>query len=82
MENGKESAESYILRRLGIYEYPYLKGDFNMDLIAYCYNFESGSKEPLIEPWTLNATIKKALPNSFANEGIITIGMHLSLNQY
>lgn len=50
IESGKECAESFILRRLGIYEDPYLKADFNIDIQAKYFNYESGVSEPFIEP--------------------------------
>ena len=52
MENGKESAATFILRRLGLYEDPYLKADLVLSLQAYNFNFDSGVSEPCIEPWS------------------------------
>jgi len=74
IENGVEDAESYILRRLGIYEFPYMDGKFTLNLCANYYNYESGSEEPLLEDWNLRADVRKAIPNSFDKEGVISIG--------
>ena len=52
IENGKESASSFILRKLGYYEDPYIKGNVVLSLQAYNFNSESGVSEPFIEPWS------------------------------
>lgn len=80
MENGTEDAKSFILRRMGIYEFPFMKGDFKLNAVAKYYNYESGADEPLIESWGLKASIKKVLPNGFDKEGMISIGNPKLLN--
>ena len=73
METGAESAKSYILRRLGIYEFPFMEGKFSLNVVANYYNYEAAVYEPLIETWDLKAKIRKTLPNGFDKEGIITV---------
>jgi hypothetical protein len=79
MENGMEDASSYILRKFGIYEYPYLEGKFAINASSKYYNFESGAEEPFIENWELSGTLRKAQANSFSKEGIISLSNPLLL---
>ena len=80
IEDGKESAASFMLRKLGYYEDPYIKGDLVLDLKAYNFNFESGVSEPFIEPWSLKLNIKKVFRYGFDLEGIYTLESNKSLN--
>ena len=74
LEMGQEDPVSFILRRLGIYTLPYLDGVLSLNLEAYSYNFESGAREPLVEPWEMRMRLRKALPSNFATEGQISLG--------
>jgi len=74
LEMGQEDPVSFILRRLGIYTLPYLDGVLSLNLEAYSYNFESGAREPLVEPWEMKMRLRKALPSNFVTEGQISLG--------
>ena len=56
-ETGEDDAASYILKFIGISEHPYYKAEAGLILEANYFNMESGSYEPIIEPFSCNAII-------------------------
>ena len=75
LENGKESAKSYILRKMGIYEYPTIQGNLSVKLKSTFHNYESGSDEPLIESWCLHASIKESLTEIKIDKEYVNINL-------
>ena len=58
-ETGQDDVVVFLLRKMGIYQYPVLKLQAELHLLARYFNLENGAYEPLIEPWDLEATIKQ-----------------------
>lgn len=56
-ETGEDDAKNFILKKMGISQYPHMKLDAALILESNYFNIDSGSYEPLIEPWTFNAMI-------------------------
>ncbi|CAI2359786.1 unnamed protein product [Moneuplotes crassus] len=56
-ESGEDDAVNFILKKMGISKFPAMKVDAALLFEANYYNLDSGSYEPLIEPWTFNAMI-------------------------
>lgn len=56
-ETGADDAASFILKKMGISKHPYMKLEAGLLLESNYFNIDSGSYEPLIEPWTFSTTI-------------------------
>ena len=63
-ETGEDDAVNFILKKMGISRHPYTKLDSALLLESSYFNMDSGSYEPLIEPWTMNAMMLKKTKNS------------------
>jgi predicted DNA-binding protein (UPF0251 family) len=58
-EEGQDDAVAFILKKMSIYKYPILKVEARLHLSSSYFNMENGYYEPLIEPWSLSATVKQ-----------------------
>jgi hypothetical protein len=58
-EEGQDNAETFILKKMGIYKYPILKVEAWLNLSSSYFNMENGYYEPLTEPWCLSATLRQ-----------------------
>lgn len=56
-ESGPDDAVAFILKKMGIFKYPYLKVDADLALYANYFNLDNGAFEPLIEPWEIFAKV-------------------------
>jgi hypothetical protein len=89
-ETGEDDAQNFILKKMGISQYPYMKLDAALLLEANYFNMDVGSYEPLIEPWTFNAMVLQK--TAFSSQEIklsseemlninLTYGMALALKR-
>lgn len=63
-ETGEDDAVNFILKKMGISEHPYLKVDAGLLMESNYFNMDSGSYEPLLEPWTFSAQVMQKTGNS------------------
>jgi hypothetical protein len=63
-ETGEDDAVNFILKKMGISKHPNLKLDACLLMESNYFNIDSGSYEPLIEPWMFSAIVLQKTKNS------------------
>lgn len=63
-ESGEDDAINFILKKMGISKNPFMKVDACIAMESNYFNMESGSYEPLIEPWMFSALVLQKTKNS------------------
>jgi hypothetical protein len=89
-ETGEDDAANFILKKMGISRHPFQKIEAGLLLESNYFNVDSGSYEPLIEPWTFSynvnqKTVSSAKKISLKSEEMlnlsVTYGMALALQR-
>lgn len=89
-ETGQDDAANFILKKMGISSHPSLKLEAGLLLESNYFNMDSGSYEPLIEPWTFNAHVLRKTATSAMQVDLksdemlnlnLTYGMALAVKQ-